>query len=256
LQKETYENIVRQCASLIDTAHQHEIDRIALNLELGEIVGRVLKNAKYGDRSIEKLAADISTRRGRTVYPQRLYEAYEVWSTVGSIDKVYEIQKKIGEDITWNWLVKNTVRDFQNEPHDAVKKEKIEKTFKQIETAAEKIEKLSSAKDSLDESIKEQAAGVIARVVDAARQFVGSCNEQEHRNNGSNDGNGNNGGAFASIETKQAIAIEESDEEQIESVSIIAEIVEMLDLAIETMDWDMVIKAKERLVEITSVSAL
>jgi len=245
---EEYNRIVSRCSELIDRAHLHEIDKIAANLALGALVADILKKAKYGDRSIENLARDISKKRGKTVYPQRLYEAYEVWSTVKTMEKVEEIQKKTGEDITWNWLVKNSTRDFQNEPHEPVKKEKIEKTLKQIESAADKIEKLSNARNNLDDDTKKQVEGVMRGVIEAAKRFIDVQEDIHDIKNNDVHSESSNGDAEDLIESNFINSI-------VDEFEFLTEIKEILDIAIQAENWEMVKEARGKIEQMLAVDS-
>jgi hypothetical protein len=152
---------IEHCSNLLQIVHNSEIEKIRANLEIGSVVAQILQNSRYGDRAIEKFASELTKKRGKTVYPQRLYEAYEVWSTVGTIEKVFEIQKKLDDDITWNWLVKNSARGFFNEDNEDVKKEKVQRILRQIENTSDKIEQIVREKDKLDENTKKEFEGTI-----------------------------------------------------------------------------------------------
>ncbi|MBE0427227.1 MAG: hypothetical protein IBX72_11370 [Nitrospirae bacterium] len=155
---------IEHCSNLLQIVHNSEIEKIRANLEIGSVVAQLLQNARYGDRAVEKFASELTKKRGKTVYPQRLYEAYEVWSTVGTIEKVFEIQKKLDDDITWNWLVKNSARGFFNEDNEDVKKEKVQRILRQIENTSEKIEQIVREKDKLDEDTKKEFEGTIIAI--------------------------------------------------------------------------------------------
>lgn len=156
-----WQQAIERCTNLLHVVYNSEIEKIKANIEIGSIVADILENAKYGDRAVEKFALELTKKRGKTVYAQRLYEAYEVWSTVKTIDKVLEIQKKLDNEITWNWLVKNASRGFFNESNEKIKKEKVQKILRQIEKTSDTIEQIVREKDQLDEDTKKEFEGAI-----------------------------------------------------------------------------------------------
>ncbi len=166
-----WNNIIDRCCELLDTAYNEEIAKIRTNLELGKVLHEILKSAKYGDRAVERLASDLSRKRVKTVYPQRLYEAYEVYSAIRTIEKVSEIQGRLTHEITWNWLVKNSTKEFPHEENHAARKEKIQRTLKNMENLSEKLELVIKEKEHLDEDEKKQAEGVVVKILEIAREF-------------------------------------------------------------------------------------
>lgn len=247
-QSDRYNEIVRTCVTLIDAASDSEIKKIEANLRLGEMVAEVLKVATYGSRAVEKLAVAISKTRGKTVYPQRLYEAYEVWDTVRTMDKVYEIQKKLGEDITWNWLVKNAVKGFDKENNKDVKNEKIQKTLKHIENAVEKIETLDRVKDNLDDDTVKEFEGVVhnlyqtvSKIVENGKeQAVNNCKTEAYKTViGENvaDNHGISGGTSTDITIYDEPQIEHENRQE-NIVELLDTICELLSLSIERKDWE------------------
>lgn len=269
-QADRYMTIVNTCAELIDAASDSEIKKIEANLRLGEMVAEVLRVAKYGGRDIEKLAAAISKVRGKTVYPQRLYEAYEVWDTVRTMDKVYEIQKKLNEDISWNWLVKNAVRGFEKENIADVRHEKIQKTLRHIENTVSKIETLDRAKENLDENTAKEFEGVIYNLYQTVSKIVEngviSNNETDLSKTGKTDRTGKKDhtpyvtgadssglsevlqtpvekGEYTQLERREQFLEEEkSGEEKHEDISELLELLdtiyELMSIAIERRDWE------------------
>lgn len=167
-----YTDEIEKCNKLLDAIYASELDKIRANLEIGKIVGDMLASSSRGDGAIDKFASELTKKRGRTVYPQRLYEAYDVYRSVGTMEKVAEIQKGIGEDITWNWLVRNATKDFATEPDKTIKKEKIQRTIRQVENAAGKIELMLKEKQAFDEDEAKQVEGAVLMVSEVVQKFL------------------------------------------------------------------------------------
>ncbi len=166
-------DIVQRCCEHLEALHRSEWDRIRVNLEMGGIVAVVMSTADYGDKAVERLAHEISRKRGRTVYPQRLYEAYRVYSTVRSIEKVKEIASSIQYEITWNWLVRYAARGYKNEPDKDVKREIFESALKRTESSVHELEEIVVENTaSLGETEKKQIEGVTAGILQSARNVL------------------------------------------------------------------------------------
>lgn len=174
---DSWADIVQRCCEHLDALHRSEWGRIKVNLEMGGIVAVVMSTADYGDKAVERLAHEISRKRGRTVYPQRLYEAYRVYSTVRSIEKAKEIASCIEDELTWNWLVRYATRGYKKESDKNVKKEIFESALKRTESSVHELEEMVVENTaSLCEAEKKQIEGVTAGILQSARNVLMNLN--------------------------------------------------------------------------------
>ncbi len=173
-------DLVWDCASQLDKAYESEMQKIETNLAIGEIVSHIIAGAEYGDNAVEKFASDLTKKRKRTVYPQRLYEAYRVYDSVKTISKVREIAGNNSEEVSWNWLVKHATKGFDKERHPEVRREIFDSTLKRVEATVGQLEKLITRNaPHLTEEDKEQVRGVAVGVIQTLQNACVPNNEND-----------------------------------------------------------------------------
>lgn len=217
-----WEKVVEKCSALIREAEYHETEKIRANLELGKYVDEIRRNSEYGDNAVRRLASELTARTGRTIYPQRLYEACEVYRTVGTMEKVREIAQKRGEEVTWGWLVRYATRRAENERDPELREEKMDRRFARIEhrleSAVNDLAEFRQKKmtDEERESLKGLALSAIQTiesVFSAVDQSPKSSETQE--TNKTDGGNNGNGGLSSEVTEKNAILLGVIDRDEI-----------------------------------------
>ncbi len=178
-----WEAVVAECKDLLATSDSHRRARIICNLKLGEIVDDVVKNTRYGDNAVVKLASSLTEKMGKMIYPQRLYEAMSVFRTIKTIEKVDEIEKEVKHEITWEWLKKNSTRKAEN-CEGAERKLKMEKKLKKVESALSELDSIDASKLRTEE--KEELTGLAICTIQTAESLlkkVSGSNESENKPN-------------------------------------------------------------------------
>lgn len=185
------DSTVSECCKHIEDVHKSEFDKIEANLKIGKIVSDIIESSTYGDSAIRKFAQELSDKRGKIVYPQRLYDACRVYSTVKTIDKAREIQLKAGEDISWDWLVRNATKQYQNEDNKDIKKEIFESLLKKAESSVHNLDKITEHAAEMTKEERHQLIGVAAHISRTANDWIetigdaeeqGECNENNENN--------------------------------------------------------------------------
>ncbi len=140
---------------------------IESNFSLGGIVVSLIDCAKYGDKAVDKFAADLTKKCGYTIYSQRLWESARVYRTFsGEINKIWHLESKIGDrKIAWGFLVNNCTKA----PTEGVEAEAFwEDRIKQLEESMVKVEEFSMKRerhlDNAPEKSKEQIRGFLTKI--------------------------------------------------------------------------------------------
>lgn len=106
-----YQNILADCSRLIDLSSRSRWDLIKHNFELGKNVSVLLEDTRYGEKTIAKLAKDISARLGKQIFPSQLYECGVVFRHFGSFSKIEKIEKQSANQISWHFLLQSANRE-------------------------------------------------------------------------------------------------------------------------------------------------
>jgi len=101
-----YNKIFDDAWNYLISSNKGNRKRIEANFELGKMLSEKLDEGKYGDRIIKRLAFDLTKKIQYIVYPMRLYECIKVSNNFEGINNIWDLEKKIGVEITWTFLIK------------------------------------------------------------------------------------------------------------------------------------------------------
>lgn len=156
-----YEQTLAECSNLIEASHLSERAKIEANFSLGQLIDTVIQDGEYGAGVVSKLAADLAKKRGRPVYPQRLYECRAVYLSFKDIEKVWALEEKIGNDISWGFLVRQCTKMPRQEETEAYA-EHWENKLSGWERTVTEIEKAQGELHLLPLPVREQVEGFLA----------------------------------------------------------------------------------------------
>lgn len=101
-----YNTILDEALNYLINSNKGNRKRIEANFELGKMLSEKLAEGKYGDGIVKILAYDLSKKMQYKVYPMRLYECIKVSQHFETINYIWDLEKKVGVEITWTFLIK------------------------------------------------------------------------------------------------------------------------------------------------------
>lgn len=89
-------------------------DILRLKFELGRLVGIHLKRHKHQHAAIIRLAQSISGICGKSIVPQRLYEAARYYETFGGqLERVWAFERRLSQPLTYTYLIRSIIPRVQ-----------------------------------------------------------------------------------------------------------------------------------------------
>lgn len=185
-----YNELLADCLVHLIEYDECEYSIIRVNWAIGENICLYQKDKKYGDGFVNKLAADLTKKREKPVYEQRLYECMRVFKTFPGNEGMYKIKelaKKFDEDgktLTWNMLVKHCTRP----PAPSEIEEYAEfykKKLSLCENIITELGKIVEQKDAMSEPVREEIEGSIIGIRDTIENIaVNFADDGEQLNSG------------------------------------------------------------------------
>ncbi|OGP32496.1 MAG: hypothetical protein A2X93_07910 [Deltaproteobacteria bacterium GWC2_56_8] len=170
-----YQELLDGCSLLLHDCAKKEKGKIEDNFGIGEMIFnyRARNPKNYGAGLVKKLADELSTKRKKVVYRQRLYECLDVYDKFKTLDAVWTFEKTLNCDLTWSYIVKyclGSPRGGEDKTDDKKSlddfdfdKEKIEEHYHRKLTSweTERVEQemLADNIDLIPDSVREEVVG-------------------------------------------------------------------------------------------------
>ncbi len=146
-----HEDLVRRAQQLCEGVLRSSRDVIRYKFALGGVVRVVLERTKHQHAAVQDLARRLSRECGKSILPQRLYEAARLHEAFGGkLERIWNLERRVGGaqavPVTYTYLVRQVIPRITREQawntqewegYEDAKLVYLERAVEQIEALAE-----------------------------------------------------------------------------------------------------------------------